>query len=77
MFASVHSGSAWSVSRPAVLFDARPYLLGTTTFARTYDVAPGDSRFLFIKQGPMEPGASPQIIVVQNWFDELNRRAPR
>jgi Tol biopolymer transport system component len=77
MFASVHSGSAWSVSRPAVLFDARPYLLGTTTFARTYDVAPGDSRFLFIKQGPLEPGASPQIIVVQNWFDELNRRAPR
>ena len=44
---------------------------------RTYDVSPNGQRFLAIKelQGGSEAGR-PQIIIVENWFDELTRLAP-
>ena len=42
---------------------------------RTYDVSPDGERFLMIK--PAESAsATSQIIVVQNWFEELKRLAP-
>ena len=39
-----------------------------------YDLAP-DGRFLMITQGGT-PTASPEIVVVQNWFEELTRLVP-
>ena len=43
---------------------------------RTYDVAP-DGRFLMIK-APTDDGSAPaeQIILVENWFEELKRLVP-
>ena len=32
-------------------------------------------RFLMVKP-PAKPAAAPQIIVVQNWFEELKARMP-
>jgi hypothetical protein len=49
------------------------YLLGPG--GRTYDVSPDGERLLMIKPVENESGTS-QIIVVQNWFEELNRLAP-
>jgi hypothetical protein len=43
--------------------------------SRTYDVG-GDGRFLMIKLGPRDAAASPSLIVVHNWFEELKRLAP-
>ena len=41
-----------------------------------YDVSPDGQRFVVNRQGASEE-ATLQIIVVQNWFEELNRLAPR
>ena len=41
---------------------------------RNYDLAP-EGRFLMITQGGA-PTASPEIVVVQNWLEELTRLVP-
>jgi eukaryotic-like serine/threonine-protein kinase len=69
-------GEEWSVRPPTMLLDARAYVLGTMAFSRTYDVSPDDSRFLFVKPDPLDQGATPRMIVVQNWFEDLKRRVP-
>ena len=49
----------------------------TDTAARTYDVPPDGRRFLMVKD--LEAGSDappPQIILVQNWFEELKKRVP-
>ena len=51
-----------------------PYL-GANGGSRTYDVSPDGQRFLAIKE--LDAGAAtPQIIIVENWLEELNRLAP-
>ena len=44
----------------------------------TYDIAPDGQRFLMIKEGGggTDDAPAPQIILVQNWFDELQRLVP-
>jgi serine/threonine-protein kinase len=62
-----------SVGKPKMLFQG-PYVptLGTLPF---YDVSPDGERFLMLK--PSEQTASlTQIVVVQNWFEELKRLVP-
>jgi hypothetical protein len=44
---------------------------------QTYDVSPDGQRFLMIKNADAEGKVSPpQIIVVQNWDQELKRLVP-
>jgi serine/threonine-protein kinase len=45
------------------------------TVMRGYDVAP-DGRFLMLKAVPRTEEQRPRIVVVQNWFAELERLAP-
>ena len=40
-----------------------------------YDVSPDGERFLMIKDVENR-SASTQIVIVENWFEELNRLAP-
>ena len=40
----------------------------------TYDVSTDGKRFLMVKQPANQ--AAPQIVVVQNWTEELKRLAP-
>ena len=67
-------GGTWSCGQPgegprgAVRDRSRPS-------SRTYDVSPDGQRFLMVKQ-PANQAAAPQIIVVQNWFEELKRLVP-
>jgi hypothetical protein len=44
---------------------------------RAYDIAP-DGRFLILRSSQAEAGiaAAPEIVVVQNWFEELKRIVP-
>jgi hypothetical protein len=48
-----------------------------TPGSRPYDIAP-DGRFLIIRSGQADAGAgtAPQIVVVQNWTEELKRLVP-
>jgi serine/threonine-protein kinase len=41
-----------------------------------YDVSPDGQRFLMIKPGEQSSFSATQIVVVQNWFEELKRRVP-
>jgi len=46
------------------------------TPGRAYDVAPDGERFLMIKQAGLEEGSAQELILVQNWFQELERLVP-
>ena len=56
------------------LFEA----LFTGAQGRMYDVSPNGERFLMLRDGAnlSEDVPQPQIIVVENWFEELKERVP-
>jgi serine/threonine-protein kinase len=74
MAVRIEPGSNFQAGSPVVVFEgAYPAPLA----GRQYSVSPDGRRFLMIKNAA--PGANappPQIIVVQNWFEELKRRVP-
>ena len=76
MFAvPMQSGTTLVADRPQKLFEAAMPSAGGGY--RPYDVAP-DGRFLIIQSARAEAGiaAAPEIVVVQNWFEELKRLVP-
>jgi serine/threonine-protein kinase len=70
-------GQAWRAGTPAKLFD-NTYAWTVPGFgARSYDISADGRRFLAMKPVSAEQtGAPSNLIVVQNWFEELNRRVP-
>jgi hypothetical protein len=58
---------------PRVLFNGR---YGATARIRGYDVSPDGRRFLMVQQKERAPTIVSQMILVQNWFDELKRKVP-
>jgi Tol biopolymer transport system component len=66
-------GSAWSASTPQKVVDG-PYVTLTSASGRTYDISPDGRRFLVVKQPATRP--STNIVIVQNWLEELRRLAP-
>lgn len=73
MAVDISARSGFSASKSKMLFQG-PYVPTTGTLP-FYDVSPGGQRFLMFK--PAEQTASlTQIVVVQNWFEELRRLAP-
>ena len=72
---SVQSGDALVAGRPVVLFEkAHP---APFTGWRPYDVS-SDGRFAMITSGGTgsDADAAPNVIVVQNWLEELKRLVP-
>jgi dipeptidyl aminopeptidase/acylaminoacyl peptidase len=69
------SGTTLVAGRPQVLFVGA--MFPTQSEARPYDIAP-DGRFLIIRSGQAEGdgGAAANLIVVQNWTEELKRLVP-
>jgi Tol biopolymer transport system component len=74
MFATeVHEEPELSFSEPRPLFEGR-FLCCSSDVGRTYAVAP-DGRFLMVRGGRF--GVARELVVVQNWFTEIERLAPR
>jgi len=72
MAVPIQSEPGFSAGNSEVLFED-DYLLGNG--GPNYDVSPDGERFLMIR--PVEiSSAAPKIIVVQNWFEELERLVP-
>jgi serine/threonine-protein kinase len=69
----VQAGRAIVAGRPQALFELAMLAQGGGN--RPYDSAP-DGRFFVIRTGQPEAGTPPQIVVVQNWFEELKRLVP-
>ena len=62
-------------SKAEVVVSEHSYFAGLS--GRTYDISPDGTRFLMIKVGGPDDEASPtELILVQNWFEELERLVP-
>ena len=69
------AGATFTPGNPEVLFEAQGYF--TRPGGRTYDVSPDGERFLLIKTGTTDDtGARNDIILVENWHQELERLVP-
>ena len=65
--------SVWSASTPSKIVEG-PYQTGGSVSGRTYDVSRDGRRFLMVKRPANR--TSPQIVIVQNWHEELRRLVP-
>jgi Tol biopolymer transport system component len=63
-------GSSLVTAPPKQLFKGEYFAIQA---GRTYDVSPDGKRFLMIKDAAPRTAASPQLLVVTNWFEELKR----
>jgi len=63
----------FAAGKPHVLFEGQ--YMPTPTTSPNYDVSPDGQRFLMIKESEQAPSAT-QIVVVQNWFEELKQKVP-
>jgi Tol biopolymer transport system component/tRNA A-37 threonylcarbamoyl transferase component Bud32 len=69
----VRPGATFTVGEPRVLFPATSYNI-TPTYA-LYDVAPDDRHFLMVRGVAAE--AQTELILTENWFEELRARVHR
>lgn len=76
MAVEVQTEPVFRAGTPRVLFEAA-YGHPPPTFQPGigYDVAPDRKHFLMVKPVEEEP-SSPQLQVVENWFEELKQRVP-
>jgi serine/threonine-protein kinase len=58
---------------PRMLFEG-PY--GGSTRTRNYDVTADGQKFVMVQAYPRPPLKPTQVILVQNWFEEVRRRVP-
>ncbi len=74
MAVSVRIDPSVTFGSPEIVFE-QTYFLGFG--GRTYDVSSDGERFLMIKEGGSEETTTPtELILVQNWFEELKRLVP-
>ena len=50
---------------------------GATAVVRPYDVSLDGQRFLMVKQKERAPISASQMILVQNWLEEVKARVPK
>jgi hypothetical protein len=73
MSVPITSGATFSAGKPQALFETP---MGLQANVRGYDLSLDDKRFLMVQPQPRPPLRPTQVMLVQNWFDELRRRVP-
>jgi serine/threonine protein kinase len=76
MRVGVERAPSWEATTPTLLVKEGYFTVPGGNRGRTYDISPDGQRFLMIKEGGSEQAAVPQIIVAQNWDQELKRLVP-
>jgi serine/threonine-protein kinase len=79
MRVGVERGPSWTATTPSMVLQEseEAFRVPSANPGRTYDISPDGRRFLMIRTASSAEGATPpQIIVVQNWFEELRRLVP-
>ncbi len=69
----VRPGPTFAVGEPRVLFPANSY--NSPANYQLYDLAPDDKRFLMVRGVTAEAGT--ELILTENWFEELKARVRR
>ncbi|MBP1601938.1 MAG: hypothetical protein H6Q06_2089, partial [Acidobacteria bacterium] len=64
----------FSAGKPRLLFDQAGYGVGDPI--RCWDISPDGKRFLMVKLEERKPQPVTEMILVQNWFEELKRLCP-
>ena len=84
MGVSVDASSSWRMGVPhAVVTGPYQYIptnngrTGGGSNGRVFDISPDGQRFLLMKQGAGAQSAPVNLVLIQNWFEELKRLAPR
>ena len=74
----IEAGPGFRAGNPRVIVEGPFVTIVPGLNGRMYDVSPDGQRFLVAKGDDSNQQATPptQIVVVQNWFEELKRRAP-
>jgi eukaryotic-like serine/threonine-protein kinase len=67
----VQFGSTFSASKPRLLFEQPGY--GADEPLREWDISLDGRRFLMVKMEEGRPQPVTEMILVQNWFEELER----
>jgi Tol biopolymer transport system component len=75
MAVEIATKPGFTAGTPRMLFEGA-YEPAPVMALRNYDVSRDGQRFLMIKPVEQEQAALTQIVVVQNWFEELKRRVP-
>jgi hypothetical protein len=70
MTVAVHPGATFSFDQPKTLFSTGQYI--TINPVPSFDVSPDDKRFLFLRE--TAPNERNELIVVQNWTEEMRSR---
>jgi serine/threonine-protein kinase len=70
----VRTDVGFSAGRPRLLFERAGYGYGDPI--RTYDLSVDGQRFLMVKLDQRKPTPVTEMILVQNWFEELKRLVP-
>jgi serine/threonine-protein kinase len=70
----VQTDGGFAASKPRLLFEKPGYLLGL--LIRGYDLSIDGQRFLMVKSEQRKPTPVTEMILVQNWFEELKRLVP-
>ena len=70
----VQTGTDFSAGKPSLLFESTKF--GGSEFYRCWDISLDDQRFLVVKreERPVKPVT--EMILIQNWFEELKRLVP-
>ncbi|MBP1598508.1 MAG: serine/threonine protein kinase [Acidobacteria bacterium] len=70
----VLTGSGFSAGKPRLLFEQSGYLSNQPI--REWDISADGRRFLMVKLEERKPQPVTELILVQNWFEELKRLVP-
>jgi serine/threonine-protein kinase len=71
----VQTNGGFTISKPRRLFEKPGYESGADPI-RTYDLSLDGQRFLMVKNEQRKPNPVTEMILVQNWFEELKRLVP-
>ena len=73
MAVPVDTGDTFQRGTPQRMFSMDPYYEGR---GFSWDIHPDDRRFLLVKREQTDAAGSSQIVLVQNWHEELKRLVP-
>jgi serine/threonine protein kinase len=70
----VRTDGGFAASKPRLLFEGSGY--GTAVPVRSWDLSFDGRRFLMVKSEQRKPTPVTELVLVQNWFEELKRLVP-
>jgi serine/threonine-protein kinase len=70
----VRTGPVFSAGKPRLLFTVQSY--SGMSSIRTWDISPDGKHFLVVKMEERKSRPLTELVLVQNWFEELKRLVP-